>query len=57
MYEVEFLDGHKQAMAANVIAENLFATVDEEGRRHLILDSIIDYRKTSSAVTKTEAFT
>ena len=43
MYEVEFIDGHKQAMAANLIAENLFATVNEKGHRHLILDSIIDF--------------
>ena len=31
MYKVEFIDGTKQAMAANLIAENMFATVDEEG--------------------------
>ena len=56
MYEVEFIDGHKQAMAANVIAENLFALVDEEGHRHLILDSIVDHRKNDAAVIKEDAF-
>ena len=43
MYEVEYTDGFKQAMSANVIAENMFASVDEEGHRHLLLDAIVDY--------------
>jgi len=28
MYEVEYADDHKQALSANVIAENLFTSVD-----------------------------
>ena len=31
MYKVEFINGTKQAMTANLIAENMFATVNEEG--------------------------
>ena len=31
MYEVKYANGFKQAMSANVIAENMFASVDEEG--------------------------
>ena len=31
MYEVEYQDSHTAALAANIIAENLFAQVDEEG--------------------------
>ena len=56
MYEVQFADGYKQAMTANVIAENMFANVDEEGHRHLLLDSIIDFRKTKNAIRKEDAF-
>ena len=56
MYEVEYADGSKQALAANVIAENMFASVDEEGHRHLLLDLIIDTRKTAQAVSKEDAF-
>ena len=56
MYEVQFADGHQQAMAANLIAENMFASVDEEGHRHLLLDSIIDTRKTSEALDEANAF-
>ena len=29
MYEVEYQDGHTEALVANIIAENLFAPVDE----------------------------
>ena len=56
MYEVEFANGHKQAFSANVIAENMFASVDEEDHRHLLLDSIIDVRKTNDAVSKDDVF-
>ena len=56
MYEVEFIDGHKQALSANIIAENMFASVDEDGHRHLLLDSIIDARRTDIAIKKEDAF-
>lgn len=56
MYEVEYADGYKQSLAANIIAENMFATVDEEGYRHLLMDSILDVRKNKDAVTKADAF-
>eukprot|EP00980_Cylindrotheca_fusiformis_P023568 scaffold10617_cov54-Cylindrotheca_fusiformis.AAC.1 len=56
MYEVEYTDGSKQALSANVIAENMFATVDEEGYRHMLMDSIVDVRKSGSAIGKDDAF-
>ena len=43
-------------MAANIIAENMFASVDEEGHRNLLLDSIGDCRRTKDAVRKEDAF-
>ena len=45
MYEIEFADGHKQALSINVIVESMFAYVDEEGHWHLLLDSIVGFRK------------
>lgn len=30
-YEVEFLDGRTEVLAANIIAENLFAQIDDDG--------------------------
>ena len=44
VYEIEYLDGHKASLAANSIAENLFAQVDEGGNRHLLMDAIADHR-------------
>ena len=35
VYEVEYADGHKAALAANAIAENMFAQVDDESNRHV----------------------
>ena len=43
-------------MAADLIAENMFASVDEEGDRHLLLDCIIGFRKTCEAVTNEDSF-
>ena len=56
LYEVEFLDGHKTAMASNAIAENMFAQVDEEGHRHVLMDEIIDHRTTGKQVLQQDAF-
>ena len=43
MYEVEFADGEKASLTANYIAENLFAQVDDEGNRHVLMKEIMDY--------------
>ena len=56
MYEVEYADGYKTSMAANTIAENLFAQVDEEGQRHVLFDEIIDHRVNQDAVKQQDAF-
>jgi hypothetical protein len=55
-YEVEFVDGHKQAMLANTIAENIFAQVDDEGNQNLLLHEIIDHQKGFGAVAQQDAF-
>ena len=43
MYEVEYKDGHKSLLAANAIAENMFAQVDGEGNRHVLFQDIVDH--------------
>jgi hypothetical protein len=55
-YEVEFLDGHKKSLSANLIAQHLLSQFDEEGHRHVLLDDIIDFRKDDMAVDKANAF-
>jgi len=47
MYEVNHIDGRKQALAADIIAENIFATADDMGQQHLLLDTVIDHREMS----------
>lgn len=44
VFEVEFLDGHMAAMATNAISENLFAQVDQEGNRLLLIKDIVDHQ-------------
>ena len=56
MYEVEYQDGTKASLAANYIAENLFAQVDQEGNRRVLLDELIDYRVNGHEVKLQDAF-
>ena len=56
MYKVEFMDGTKQSLLANYIAENLFAQVDQDGNRQVLLDEIIDYHTTGKEVKQQDAF-
>ena len=56
LYEVEYLDGHTASLTANAIAENLFAQVDDEGNRYVLLDSIVDHRTTGDEVKQDDAF-
>jgi hypothetical protein len=55
-YEVEFEDGVVLRYAANVIAENLYSQIDGEGRRYLVMESIVDHKKDKSAVSKDDEF-
>ena len=56
LYEVEYQDGYKASLAANAIAENMFAQVDEEGNRQALLDEIADHRTDGSEVKQQDAF-
>ena len=56
MYEVEYVDGYKTAMAANAIASNLFAQVDQDGRRFVLFDEIIDHRTDGTEIKEEDAF-
>jgi len=54
MYEVEYADGTMETLSANILAENILAQVDENGYRHLMIDEIVDHRKTDEAIPITE---
>jgi len=51
-YYVEFEDGSNDHFTANIIAENVFSQVDEEGREHLLVEEIVGHRKTDAALTR-----
>ena len=50
MYEVEYQDGTKASLA------NLFAQVDQECNRHVLLDELVDYRVNGHEVKLQDAF-
>jgi hypothetical protein len=54
VYEVKFPDGSTEAYAANIIAENMYAQVDDEGRQFNILEALIDHRKNHDALSANE---
>ena len=56
IYKVEYQDGTKASLVANYIAENLFAQVDQEGNRHVLLDELIDYSVNGREVKLQDAF-
>ena len=56
VYEVEYLDGHKASLAANTIAVNMFAQVDDEEKRSVLLDSIADHRVNGDQLLLDDAF-
>ena len=56
MYEVEYVDGHNVSLAANNIADNIFAQVDDEGNIYQLISEIIDHRTNVSEITQQDAF-
>ena len=56
-YEVELPDGSTAQYMANVIAENIFSQVDEEGRQYVLLSEITDHKRDATALSKDEGFT
>ena len=55
-YEVEYLNGERTSLVANNIAENLFAQIDNEGNRQVLMDEIIGHRSNEHAVKQQDVF-
>ena len=51
-YEVQFPDGSIDTFTTNMIAENLFSQVDEEGHSYVVLKDIVGHRSNKRAVRK-----
>ena len=47
-YEVRFPDGRTEELAANVIAEAIYAQCEADGNQSVLLDAIMDYHKDPS---------
>jgi hypothetical protein len=56
MYDVEWSDGITEELMANIIAENLFSQVDDEGNRYVLLDDIIYHRNTEGYISGDNGF-
>ena len=46
----------KASLAANAVAENLFAQIDEEGNRNVMLDEIIGHQTNGKELKQQDAF-
>ena len=57
MYEVEHADGYKTTMAANEIANNLLAKVDQDGHCFVLFDEMIDHITDGTDIKEEDAFT
>ena len=55
-YDVEFPDGSVEAISANLIAENIFSQVDEEGHTYSVLKDIVGHRSNAHAVHKDDGY-
>ena len=55
MYEVDYQEVHTAALSANLIADNLFAQVDEEGNCSVLFDKIVDVRTDGTQVLLLDA--
>ena len=56
VYDVMFPDGAIHQYAANLIAENMYSQIDEDGHRFIIMDEIVDHKRKSSALDEEDAF-
>ena len=49
-YRVEFDDGEVSEPMSNFIVDSIYATCDDSGNDYLMMDSILDYRKSDKAI-------
>ena len=54
--EVKFADGQTAELAANVIAQNMYAMCDIEGNQYLLLAGLVDHWKDDTAVDRADMY-
>jgi hypothetical protein len=55
-YEIEFPDGRSDEYNANVIAENMYAQCDTEGRQYNLMEGIIDHKTDGHALERADKY-
>ena len=53
-YVVAFENGEEAELSANAIAQSMYAQCDPGGNQCVLFDSIVDYRKSTTALTKAD---
>ena len=56
MYELEYDNGYTIPVSANLIAENLFHQVNDEGHRMMVLDEVIGHRTDGTEIGEKDAY-
>ena len=54
-YEVQMADGLTEKHGADLIAESILASVDDEGNLHTLTDETVDHKKNADALTTQQA--
>jgi hypothetical protein len=55
-YEIEFPDGRSDEYTANVIAENIYAQCDIEGRHYILMEGFVDHKTDGHAVEPADMY-
>jgi hypothetical protein len=55
-YEIEFSDGCIDEYTANVIAENMYAQCDSEGRQYSLMEGIIDHKTDGHTIDRADMY-
>ena len=55
-YEIQLTDGLVESYTDNMIADNTYAQVEDEGNSYTLLEEIIDHRSNDKAVKKEDAY-
>ena len=53
-YQIEFADGTNAEYQANLIAENLYFQIDDEGKQYSQIDGIIDHKCDNKPISKSD---
>ena len=51
-YNVKYINGSSEVIAANIIAENILSDIEEEGNSQMLLDDVIDHRINENGIPK-----